>query len=132
MTLEDFRSVWPQLFGGLRDVLGARRWALFRETEPGSVQGSTLVVHVKHPFHLKALRDDEAVTSIVATKAGDLLGVPVAVEFRAPDGEAPVVSQEDHADPEMLTEAPPEATDPFRLVEDQLGGTVVEEYETDR
>ena len=132
MTLDDFRSVWPQLFGGLRDVLGARRWALFRETEPGAVEGSTLIVHVKHVFHLKALRDDEAVTSIVATKAGDLLGAPVTVEFRPPDGETAVAPEEDQADPGTLTEAPPEATDPFRLVEDQLGGTVVEEYETEQ
>jgi DNA polymerase-3 subunit gamma/tau len=134
VTLDEFRSIWPQLFGGLRDLLGARRWALFRETEPGAVEGSTLVVHVKHVFHLKALRDDEAVASIVATKAGDLLGSRVAVEFRPPDGDSPVVTEEEdegRADRDALAEAPPESTDPFRLVEDQLGGTVVEEYEAD-
>lgn len=137
-TIAEFEAVWPALFAGLRDMLGSRRWALFRETEPGGVEGSTLVVTVKHDFHLKALKDDAAVASIVATRAGDLLGGEVRVIFRAAgeSGSPQAVDIEPEEDlaaiafePDRLVEAPPDATDPFKLLADELGGTVIEEYE---
>lgn len=135
VTIEQFQTMWPGLFGGLREVLGARRWALFRETEPGAVEGNRLVVHVRHDFHLEALRTDPVVAAVVATRAGDLLGTTVSVEFRAP-GAARVGSAEDAEDPaavelekDRLFEAPADLTDPFRLVTDELGGVVIEEYE---
>ncbi|MGF1665186.1 MAG: hypothetical protein ACFCVC_02825, partial [Acidimicrobiia bacterium] len=141
-TMAQFEQIWPALFAGLRDLLGSRRWALFRETEPGAVEGSTLVVAVKHDFHLKALKDDNAVAMIVSTRAGDLLGGDVRVVFRGPGesggGAAPVPDtavEEDLSSiefqPDRLIEAPPELTDPFKLVTEQLGGTVVDEYEVD-
>lgn len=136
-TIEQFQTMWPGLFGGLRELLGARRWALFRETEPGAVEGNRLVVHVRHDFHLAALRTDPVVAAVVATRAGDLLGTTVSVEFRAPGG-ARAGSVEDAEDPaavelekDRLFEAPADLTDPFRLVTDELGGVVVEEYEED-
>ncbi len=145
LTIEKFRSVWPQLFGGLRDLLGARRWALFRETEPMDVRGSTLVVGVRHGFHLKSLEADPAAASIVATRAGDLLGGSVDVVFAPADGS--VASAEDDRprraapepepepervpDQDAMDEAPQDLTDPFKLVEDELGGTVVEESDGD-
>lgn len=142
LTIERFRSIWPQLFGGLRDLLGARRWALFRETEPMEVRGTILVVGVRHGFHLQSLKADPAAASIVATKAGDLLGGTVKVVFEpanpAADGETP--SHESTAMPKAsepepdrvpdmadLDEAPDDSTDPFKLVEDELGGTVVDD-----
>jgi DNA polymerase-3 subunit gamma/tau len=138
VTLDQFQNIWPSLFGGLRDLLGARRWALFRETEPGAAEGNVLVVAVKHDFHLRALRDDPAVAKIVATRAGDLLGAEVRVAFRAfgetePASAAPV--EDDFDDVELsadrLVEAPPDAMDPFKLVTEELGAQVVEEYEDD-
>ncbi len=144
VTLDRFQSIWPNLFGGLRELLGARRWALFRETEPGAVEGNTLVVRVRHQFHLDALRKDPAVAAVVATKAGDLLGGSVKVEFRGDgaDGEAGAgaasvsaepdeVQRDDEPAPdkEQLAEAPADLTDPFKLVADELGGIVVEEYD---
>ena len=142
LTMDKFRSIWPQLFGGLRDLLGARRWALFRETEPMDVRGTTLIVGVRHGFHLKSLEADPAAASIVATRAGDLLGGAVKVVF-APADPSVVASNDDAptapslGEPEDepdrvpdsadLDEAPTDATDPFKLIEDELGGTVVDE-----
>jgi DNA polymerase III subunit gamma/tau len=141
-TMAQFEQIWPALFAGLRDLLGSRRWALFRETEPGAVEGSTLVVAVKHDFHLKALKDDNAVAMIVSTRAGDLLGGDVRVVFRGPGesggGAAPVADtgmEEDLSSiefqPDRLIEAPPDLTDPFKLITEELGGTVVDEYEVE-
>ena len=135
-TFAQFEAAWPALFAGLRDLLGARRWALFRETEPAAVEGSTLVIGVKHDFHLRALVADDSTAKIVATRAGDLLGGDVAVAFRATDGEVAPVA----AEPEVplravsaddLSEAPPDVTDPLKLVTDQLGGLVVDEFEVE-
>jgi DNA polymerase-3 subunit gamma/tau len=146
LTIEKFRSVWPQLFGGLRDLLGARRWALFRETEPMAVRGSTLVVGVRHGFHLKSLEADPAAASIVATRAGDLLGGAVSVVFAPADGSVPVpedatesrrpapqaeTGPERVPDQDQMDEAPEDLTDPFRLIEEELGGTVVDESDGD-
>jgi DNA polymerase-3 subunit gamma/tau len=142
VTLESFRSIWPGLFGGLRELLGARRWALFRETEPGGVEGSTLIIHVRHDFHLASLKSDPAVAAVVATKAGDLLGGSVSVQFRATDatdsGPATVGdgdAHEDAADEEggvpdkdTMEEASADSTDPFKLVEDELGGVVIDDF----
>jgi DNA polymerase-3 subunit gamma/tau len=145
VTIEKFRSVWPQLFGGLRDLLGARRWALFRETEPMDVRGSTLVVGVRHGFHLKSLEADPAAASIVATRAGDLLGGVVSVVFAPADGSVTVLDEgngrrttrEPEPEPDrvpdqdQMDEAPDALTDPFKLIEDELGGTVVDESDGD-
>jgi hypothetical protein len=146
LTIEKFRSVWPQLFGGLRDLLGARRWALFRETEPMDVRGSTLVVGVRHGFHLKSLEADPAAASIVATRAGDLLGGAVEVVFAPADGSAPAGEEQESGptqqtepetepervpDQDQMDEAPADLTDPFKLIEDELGGTVVDESDGD-
>ncbi|MEX2424070.1 MAG: DNA polymerase III subunit gamma/tau, partial [Acidimicrobiia bacterium] len=144
VTMESFRSIWPGLFGGLRELLGARRWALFRETEPGGVEGSTLIIHVRHDFHLESLKGDPAVAAVVATKAGDLLGGTVFVQFRPADGtaagsgsegsglsESPVDESEGEVpDKDSMAEASAESTDPFKLVEDELGGTVIDEFDT--
>ena len=143
VTLESFRSIWPGLFGGLRELLGARRWALFRETEPGGVEGSTLIIHVRHDFHLESLKGDPAVAAVVATKAGDLLGGSVSVQFRASEGTGGdsgpggsfragtgEESDEEIPDKDSMAEASADSTDPFKLVEDELGGTVIDEFDT--
>jgi hypothetical protein len=135
ISFEQFRTIWPALFGGLREVLGARRFALFRHTEPGGVEGATLIIDVQHDFHLQALGSDPAVAAIVATKAGDLLGVPVAVAFRAAGSDAGVAAEEPldriEFEKDRLLEAPADLADPLKLVAEELGGEVVEEFEAD-
>jgi len=133
VTMEQFKSIWPGLFGGLRDLLGVRRWALFRDSEPGGVEGNKLIITVRHDFHLEALRTDPAVAAIVATRAGDLLGSTVDVEFRSEDGQflGDAADSEHPVDKDALVEADDASTDPFRLLETELGGTVVDEFDVD-
>jgi DNA polymerase-3 subunit gamma/tau len=131
-TVERLTEIWPALFGSLRQVLGARRWALFRETTPGGVEGGTLILLVAQDFHLEGLQRDPAVTALVATQATDLLGMPVTVEFRKAEGDSSAPKNGGEAEPEVidkerLVEAPPEMTDPTALLERELGATLVEE-----
>ena len=126
LTFEQVQGVWPPLFGSLRDLLGARRWAVFREAVPNRVEGTTIVLAVPHLFHLEQLAADQAVARVVATKAGDLLGIPVDVRFEAAEG---VVAPESEVDlaAEQLFDAPAVEADPTRLLIDELGAEVIEE-----
>jgi hypothetical protein len=36
--MEAVQKIWPSLFGSLRQLLGPRRWALFREAAPGDIE----------------------------------------------------------------------------------------------
>jgi hypothetical protein len=126
ISFEQLQKVWPGLFGGLRDLLGARRWAFFREAIPAAVEGNTIVLEVAHDFHLTSLEQDDAVAPIVAAKAGDLLGGPVKVKFRLKnggDGEA----GEERVDLSQLEERPSAGNDPTSLLESELGAKVVED-----
>lgn len=127
LQLSQLQEIWPTLFGGLRDVLGARRWALFREVVPGTVDGSGIVLRVPHLFHLEALQTDPAVAKIVATKAGDLLGRPVAVRFESPESSPGVADEELEVDlaGEQLFDAPAAEDDPTKLLEAELGAELV-------
>lgn len=136
-TLADLERIWPQLVAGVRNELGARREALFREAMPGGVEGSTLVLTVPESmgFHLEQLIADEKLASFVTTRATELLGHPVLVGFRSSDGTtaAPVeetAAEEDPAedkipDKDTLLEAPAEGTDPLSLLEDAFGAVEV-------
>ncbi len=131
----DLQSAWPALVAGVRDVLGSRRYALFREASPGAVEGSTLVMHLPghRNFHLQQLQTDGAVAAIVATKASELLGAAVTVEFRAAEESAPGESEAipEIPDKDDLDEAPASGTDPTSLLAEFLGGEVVEEVENE-
>jgi hypothetical protein len=125
ISLDQLQRVWPGLFGSLREVLGARRWAFFREAVPASVEGGTIVLEVAHDFHLQSLQEDDAVAAIVATRASDLLGGPVKVRFglRA-GGEG---ADEQTIDMTQLEERPQGSGDPTSLLASELGAEVVEE-----
>lgn len=128
VTLEQLNNVWAGLFGSLRDVLGARRWAYFREAVPAAVDGSTIVLEVAHDFHYQSLQSDDAVSSIVATRASDLLGSQVGVRFRLKPGSG----DESRADtPEIdlddLEDRPQPSTDPTELLAAELGAEVVDD-----
>jgi DNA polymerase-3 subunit gamma/tau len=125
ISLDQLQRVWPGLFGSLREVLGARRWAFFREAVPASVHGGTIVLEVAHDFHLQSLQEDDAVAAIVATRASDLLGGPVKVRFglRA-GGEG---ADEQTIDMTQLEERPQGSGDPTSLLASELGAEVVEE-----
>ena len=123
ISLDQLKKVWPGLFGSLSEVLGARRWALFREATPADVEGRTIVLEVSHDFHLTALEQDDAVSRIVETKASDLLGGPVRVAFRARSGRS--AGEDDKIDLDQLEERP--ETTPETLLASELGARVVDE-----
>lgn len=129
ISFEQLQKIWPGLFGGLRDLLGARRWAFFREAVPGAVEGNTIVLEVAHDFHLTSLTQDDAVAPIVAAKAGDLLGTPVKVAFRlkSDDGSGGVDEEDGTVDMTQLEERPAASADPAALLESELGAKLVEE-----
>ena len=126
ISFEQLQKVWPGLFGGLRDLLGARRWAFFREAIPAAVERNTIVLEVAHDFHLSSLEQDDAVAPIVAAKASDLLGGPVKVKFRL---KADVGSDggDDNVDLTQLQERPDAETNPAALLESELGARVVDD-----
>ena len=124
VSFEQLQKVWPGLFGSLRDVLGARRWAFFREAVPAAVEGDTITLEVAHDFHLQSLQEDDAVAAIVATRASDLLGSPVQVRFRSREGGA---AASDEIDITQLEERPAQASDPTSLLVEELGAEEVEE-----
>jgi DNA polymerase-3 subunit gamma/tau len=129
LTMEAVQKIWPSLFGSLRQLLGPRRWALFREAAPGDIEGGRrLVLDVSQDFHLEGLRTDPVVSALVATQAADLLGFPIEVGFRktgALPGSEEATVDESVLDKDRLFEAPPEATDPTALLEKELGATLV-------
>jgi DNA polymerase-3 subunit gamma/tau len=126
VSFEQLQKVWPGLFGSLRDVLGARRWAFFREAVPAGVEGNVIVLEVPHGFHLQSLQEDDAVAKIVATRASDLLGGTVKVRFglreAAQDG-----GGDQTIDMTQLEERPDIPSDPTSLLAAELGAEVVEE-----
>jgi DNA polymerase-3 subunit gamma/tau len=124
VSFEQLQRIWPGLFGGLRDLLGARRWAFFREAVPGAVEGSTIILEVQHDFHLTSLTEDDAVAPIVAAKASDLLGGRVEVRFRLKDREEQI-GEDESVDLNQLQERP--ERDPASLLESELGARVVDD-----
>jgi DNA polymerase-3 subunit gamma/tau len=126
ISFEQLQRVWPGLFGGLRDLLGARRWAFFREAVPAAVERNTIILEVAHDFHLSSLEQDDAVAPIVAAKAGDLLGGAVKVKFRL-KSQSDQDRDEDHVDLSNLEERPGAETDPAALLESELGAKVVDD-----
>jgi DNA polymerase-3 subunit gamma/tau len=132
LTIGQFESVWPALVAGVRDDLGPRRQALFREASPGTVDGSTvtLVLPDHLSFHLEQLQGDDLVRQVVEARAAELLGGSVRVQFRSgTGGDADALSSEEDALPrkDQMLEAPAAADDPDALVEGLLGGQVIEE-----
>jgi hypothetical protein len=126
VSFDQLQKVWPGLFGSLRDVLGARRWAFFREAVPAAVEGNVIVLEVPHGFHLQSLQEDDAVAAIVATRAGDLLGGQVRVRFGLREG----VDDDDgdqSIDMSQLEERPEATADPTSLLASELGAEVIEE-----
>ncbi|HEY4606067.1 MAG TPA: hypothetical protein VIH55_00345, partial [Acidimicrobiia bacterium] len=125
ISFDQLQKVWPGLFGSLRDVLGARRWAFFREAVPAAVDGDVIVLEVAHDFHLQSLQEDDAVSAIVATRAGDLLGVPVRVRFGLRAGGDGV--DEQTIDMSQLEDRSESPADPTSLLAAELGAEIVDE-----
>ncbi len=126
VSLDQLQAIWPGLFGSLREVLGARRWAFFREAVPTAVEGNVLVLEVAHDFHLQSLQEDDAVAKIVGARASELLKIPVRVRFSLRD-DGSGSDAADEIDMNELEERPDAATDPVSLLSLELGAEVVDE-----
>ena len=126
VSFEQLKAVWPGLFGSLRDVLGARRWAYFREAVPVGVDGNIIILEVAHDFHFQSLQSDDAVAAVVSTRASDLLGGEVGVRFRVKEGSSSG-DDEDEVDLNQLETRDDQATDPTALLAAELGAEVVED-----
>jgi hypothetical protein len=122
ISLDELKSVWPGLFGSLRDILGPRRWAFFREAVPVAVEGNVIRLEVAHDFHLGQLEEDGDVASIVGSRASELLGTPVNVAFGLREGS----DVDSEIDLDELEERPAES-DPMTLLAVELGAEVVDD-----
>ncbi len=134
LEVEQIEEIWPMLFSSVRDDLGPRNQAFFREARPGAVKGATIVLHIPPhlDFHLEQLQSSPTVRQTVARHASRLLGGRVEVLFEAGDEHESEEAESDEApDKDALPEAPAEALDPARLVKDLLGAEVVEEAAAD-
>ena len=134
----DVEAAWPALVAQVRDSLGLRREALLREVRPGRVEGGVIVLYVTRHlgFHLEQLRADGQVASLLAERAGELLGSTVSIRFdpEPEDGGAASDPGDDEPDPDEpipdkndLLPADPAGDDAVALVEDLLGGEVIED-----
>jgi len=133
IDLTAFKNIWPALSAQVKDELGNRRHALFREARPGLVDGSVLVIHVPGHlgFHLEQMISDPQFAAAVSASASALLGGTVTTRFEADnaDQSTPASPEPDESDEvidkDRMAEAAP--SDPVALVEDLLGGEVIDE-----
>ena len=130
LTLERVEEVWPMLFSAVRDELGPRNQAFFREARPGEIVGSTVVLWLPAhmDFHLEQLQGSNSVLSVVSKHFSEMLGGAVDVRFEpGPDesesSDAPLRAP----DKETMLEAPNGDLNPTELVQTVLGGELVED-----
>lgn len=135
VSLSAFTNAWPSIVAQVRELLGLRREALLREVKPGAVVGDTVILKVAPHlgFHLAQLQADEQVASVVSEKASAALGQQVHVRFESGDRILEVVEEEREVivDKDDLLPNNNPADDAVSLVEDILGGEIIEETTND-
>ena len=138
LTMREVEAAWPALVGKVREAVGPRRYALLKEAAPGTAERNKLVLHLPAhlTFHLESLQEDSALREVVEMAASDLLGGRVRVSYAAgPGGDGPLTTATDRL-PDSPSRAPAPGDlvgeadggiDPTKLVEELLGGEVVDE-----
>jgi hypothetical protein len=136
LSMKAVESAWPALVGKVREAVGPRRYALLKEATPGIANDDKLVLHVPPhlTFHLESLQEDAALREVVEMAASDLLGGRVHVSYQpGPGGGGAAVVQQSIPEtparapaPGDLVEESEGGIDPTKLVEDILGGEVVD------
>ena len=134
VSLSEFTAAWPSIVAQVRESLGLRREALLREARPGGVVGDTVVLQISSHlgFHLAQLQSDEQVAQVVGERASAALGATVHVRFES--GDKPIEAVEEReviVDKDDLMPADNAGDDAVALVEDLLGGEIIEEVAKD-
>lgn len=135
LSMRAVENAWPALIGKVREAVGPRRYALLKEAAPGEADGNSLTLHVPShlTFHLESLQEDQALREVVEMAASDLLGGRVQITYDTGPASSEAVQE---SLPETPVRAPDPSTlvgeaeggvDPTKLVEDILGGEVVDE-----
>lgn len=134
ISLPAFTTAWPSIVAQVRETLGLRREALLREARPGGVAGDTVILQISPHlgFHLAQLQSDEQVAQVVGEKASAALGTVVNVRFESGDKPLEVVEEREViVDKDDLMPADSAGDDAIALVEDLLGGEIIEEVDND-
>jgi len=128
LTIQEFEAIWPALVASVRDELGPRRLAMFREASPGHVEDSTVVLVIPEhlTFHLAQISSDPTVGRIVAERASELLGGTVRIVFRSAAAPTEETDEARAPNKDELEEGS-STTDPSALVEGLLGGQVIDD-----
>jgi len=132
VSLSAFTNAWPSVVAQVRELLGLRREALLREVKPGAVVGDTVILKIAPHlgFHLAQLQADEQVVEVVGEKASIALGQKVQVRFEFGDKPLEIVEEEKREvllDKDDLEPDESPVDDAVTLIEDLLGGQVIEE-----
>ncbi len=81
-TDADLDRVWPHLKKALIESVDNPMRAFLHAVDAGGVEGSVLVLSVRHEFHYQRLSSDDKLLALLARVAGDLLGRAVTVDLR--------------------------------------------------
>jgi len=137
LTMQAVEAAWPALVGKVREAVGPRRYALLKEASPGTADADRLVLHVPShlTFHLESLQEDAALREVVEMAASDLLGGRVRIAYEPEPDAAGEALQQSMPDAPVRPDIPAPGDlvgeadggiDPTKLVEDILGGEVVD------
>ena len=130
LDLRTFESAWPVIVARVRDELGPRRHALFREAIPVAAEDGVVTLHLpsRYFFHLEQLQADTELQIAVAAIAAQSLGGKVELEFAAADDEAAPASTPERApDKDTMSDEGDDETDAAALVVDMFGGEIISE-----
>ncbi len=132
LTLDVVQTAWPEVVAKIRDEVGPRRFALFREVRPADVTDATIMLEIPAslPFHLARLGEDDALNATAVRVLGEVLGGGVRIAYRsgvALDASASINAEPHRApDRDTLTGEGEGAIDPAALMAHLLDGEVVE------
>ena len=105
LSLAALERIWPQLVAAVRDRMGPRREALFRDASPHRVENGTVYLTVPSEFFLKTLENDEDLKAFAKERVAALLGTEAGLAFELSGGSPSPVAP-------PPTESPPAKSSP--------------------
>lgn len=92
LSLAALERIWPQLVAAVRDRMGPRREALFRDASPHRVENGTVYLTVPSEFFLNTLENDEDLKAFAKERVAALLGTEAGLAFELSGGSPPPVA----------------------------------------